>query len=300
MPDLSSDSAFVKSFEIFRSENEEIIIPLTAEELACIQDRVTMRVVELRSLNPYFQPKNEPMSNHADEKEETDVKSEPRIISSDSELEMIQIQTPKKRKVAEIKDLDDIPGPSGLNSTFPKRQKMDPIQIENSDSDEEFFSYEPGQKEKSQREKKFEADKCESAKCPICEKYFDPEYIEEHTAACIDEQNGFLTFGEKAQKTKDDMRNRRYTKRQRINPLTGKLEKAEYFTPQRANEEEIQQAQMEKFQHEINKEPQPVRTMYPHFDRPNEPIQKCPICAFTYLKREIEEHGRICADRVFR
>ena len=197
MPDLSSDSAFVKSFEIFRSGDGEIIIPLTAEELACIQDRVTMRVVELRSLNPNFQPKNEPNCNQADAEQENHVKSESGIISSDSELEMFQIQTPKKRKVSEIIDLADIPGPSGLNSKFPKRPKIDPIQIENSDSDEEFFSYEPGEKEKTQRDKKFEADKCESAKCPICGKYFDPEYIEEHTAACIDEQNGFLTFGEK-------------------------------------------------------------------------------------------------------
>ena len=45
---------------------------------------------------------------------------------------------------------------------------------------------------------------------------------------------------------------------------------------------------------------QPVRTMYPHFDRPTEPIAKCPICAFTYLQRELEEHGVLCASRAFK
>ena len=132
-----------------------------------------MRVVEIRSMNPNYEPKSEPKIEP-----KIEPNNEPETISMESDCEIVA-ETPKKRKISEVINIDDIPGPSGLPR---KRPKAEPVRIESdSDSDREFFSYEPGEKEKKQKEQRFQADECSSALCPICGNYFDSDYIAEHS-----------------------------------------------------------------------------------------------------------------------
>ena len=75
---------------------------------------------------------------------------------------------------------------------------------------------------KKRKEPEFEATSSHSATCPICHKHFDPEYIEEHSAYCADDQRGLVSAEDKRHMIKDDLRNRRYTQRRKIDPITGK------------------------------------------------------------------------------
>jgi len=234
---------------------------LTVDEFDCFRERVELRWCELLSLRVNQGNVVEILSDES-------VEDEVQLVEDSVDEVQFVAETSKKR-----------------------RQSSSP---ETSCSD----------LKKKRKEPEFEATSSHSATCPICHKHFDLEYIEEHSAYCADQQRGLVSAEDERQMIKDDLRNRRYTQRRKIDPITGKetLVKNESWSrgPFRANEEEIQRAQMEQFQFRINKSPQPVRTMYPHFDRPTEPIAKCPICAFTYLQRELEEHGVLCAARAFK
>ena len=45
--------------------------------------------------------------------------------------------------------------------------------------------------------------------------------------------------------------------------------------------------------------PSPVRSCYPHFDKPLEPIDKCPVCYMDFKRSEIERHTQLCCEKTF-
>lgn len=141
----------------------------------------------------------------------------------------------------------------------------------------------------------------DNATCPLCSKIFYKNYIEEHTADCLDLQNNLLSPSQKKHRRAEDLRNRWFRNRTAIDPRTGKgtLVK-DRFTSNgvfRHDEAEIEKCRLERFQHDINKSPQPIRRGYPCFDKPTEPTEKCFLCSFEFLKSEFEEHATRCAER---
>mgnify|MGYP000410891428 CR=1 FL=1 len=62
----------------------------------------------------------------------------------------------------------------------------------------------------------------ESAQCPLCRKYFDVDYIFQHSSTCSN--NEYITQAEEREIKADDLSNRRYVSRRRINPVTGREE----------------------------------------------------------------------------
>jgi len=140
-----------------------------------------------------------------------------------------------------------------------------------------------------------------NATCPLCSKVFYRNYIEEHTADCLDLQNNLLSPSQKKYRRAEDLRNRWFRNRTAIDPRTGAGTLVnDRFTSNgafRHDEADIEKCRLERFQHEINKSPQPIRRGYPCFDKPTEPTEKCFLCSFEFLKSDFEEHATRCAER---
>lgn len=281
LPSLLRGEFFLEAFEASRSEGFPMGVAreLTVDEAACFRERVQLHWVEILSLR-------------ADVIKERIKKSEETMVlsSSDSDDCVEVQQTPvKKRKLSHIKVSASASPSRHIPSTS------------NGKSSGQSVVHDLTVNGKNRKEPIFQKEMPESAQCPLCEKHFDVDYIMQHSSSCM--QDSYLTKDERREINADDITNRRYMSRKKINPITGREECSRQDNwsggPFRPNEQEIQNTQLEAFQRELNKSPQPVRTMYPHFDRPSEPIQKCPICAMTYLQRELSDHTSKCAERTF-
>ena len=66
-----------------------------------------------------------------------------------------------------------------------------------------------------------------------------------------------------------------------------------------ANEDHRRRTKQEEFEKKMNKRPEPIRLLYPYFEKPTRPYSKCPICVMHFYNDEMTEHAAICADSVY-
>lgn len=332
-PNLAYGEYFMDIFLSLRENQVEEIRKLTENEYNCLREKIALKWGKILSkkseiIKAKFEDKSyledsnfdlsdsddciiEPTSkkslNETDILENYDLEDSddsPLASTSQKQIENTEFnenpsKKPRLSKAEFISDDDDIILTNYIASTSRPTNSLYNSRPSSSNTANKYHS--PDKDLKKKNEPRFEASKPESAQCPICDKYFDEEYIFEHSSNCAIKD--YIDPSERRSIQSEDLKNRRYTKKRRINPITGREEfvKTNNWNdgPFRANEEEIQDQKLGNFQRTLNKSPQPVRTMYPHFDRPNEPISKCPMCAFTYLSRELSTHTSKCADSMY-
>jgi len=212
-------------------------------------------------------------------------------------VETVKIEEYEEEDVVEVK-------PKVQSKKQPKRG----IIISDAEEDEEEVTCTTPKKKVKLEYADIDDELDDGATCPLCGKIFKADYVADHAQDC---GHYIHDLDERRERARSDLTNRKFRQRRRIaepgpsRGITGRRRAVEssFVGAHRArgfyaNEEHIRATRHEQDVKEANKRPEPIRLLYPYFEKPSRPYSKCPICIMFYYDDQMEEHGTFCANSV--